>query len=111
MNDWDGKTERRGDIPLVLQELHEVKACQQEMQASMVRMEERFAAHMTTDEQSDLEFRRMLIEHHNTLYGNGKAGLDKDVDRLKQQSRTVGWFLATAWVAILGGLVKVLTGK
>ena len=97
---WDGR-ERRGDMPLVLSELRELKKCQQETTASIIRMETRFD-----------ELWSKAVEHHSTLYGNGgKLGLDKDVDRLKQQSRTVGWFLATAWMAILGGLVKLVTGK
>ena len=35
--------------------------------------------------------RERVDEHHERLYGNGQPGILKDVDRVKQMVRQLGW--------------------
>ena len=55
-----------------------------------------------------------LKEHHETLYGNGHDGLDKEVDRLSQQAKAAErsqGFRMMLWIgavlAGLGGLINL----
>lgn len=48
------------------------------------------------------------VESHNTdLYGNGKAGIKIDVDRLKVFNKAQCWICGVLIVAVLGLLVKL----
>lgn len=46
-------------------------------------------------------------EHHDTLYGNGKAGVVLDVDRIKVFNKAQCWVGCVLVLAVLGLLVRL----
>ena len=60
---------------------------------------------MTPDDKIDkiydivIKMEPMVTEHHSTLYGNGKAGIDKQVDRNTRWINKVSWALGAIYLA------------
>lgn len=83
------------------------------LDAWMQRMENKVDG-LRTDISGLMAVRDRVEEHHARIYGNGQPGLIKDVDRVKQRARQLGWlvglFCTVATSAVAAEVVKMVWG-